>query len=537
MLGNGARGRLLADSSARVAARPGRRRASRAPRAASRRAPWAPMAAGHTGRPLRARGRIRAAPERPDPRRARARPDPVCTSTAATCASSSALASCAQDPQGCFYEASSSSCGARSDVLRRRLHPGKCAGRASRPAAATRRSRAARRASGKPGRRATGRRPSASAVRAARRRRAASRPGPESAAAERAARTAARASKCPGSTYYRTYTNSGSGPTGEADPATVSNLRLDKYLVTVGRFRQFVAAWDGGSGWTPAAGSGKHTHLHAGKGLANSGNSGSYEAGWVASDKSNIAPTNANLTSCSPSPWTNTAGSQENLPITCVNWYEAYAFCIWDGGFLPSEAEWENAAAGGTQQREYPWGSTAPGTACPGTGCSYAIYGCYYPNGSGDLLGRERQLRAGGHRDGGSGAVGPPRSGGRRVRVESRLVRDLRRSVLGLRLSHNGHLPGGPGRRLRPRRDESAGGDPQSRPPHGPPQRLWASMREDAVGQKRRHEARGRSGGRDALIAIVAAFAVHRTGIVYTGDVADFEALTVFFPALRVFAI
>jgi predicted nucleic acid-binding protein len=37
--------------------------------------------------------------------------------------------------------------------------------------------------------------------------------------------------------------------------------------------------------------------------------------------------------------------------------------------------------------------------------------------------------------------------------------------------------------------------------------------------------------------AIVAAFAVHRTGIVYTSDVADFEALHRFFPALRVFAI
>ena len=37
--------------------------------------------------------------------------------------------------------------------------------------------------------------------------------------------------------------------------------------------------------------------------------------------------------------------------------------------------------------------------------------------------------------------------------------------------------------------------------------------------------------------AIVAAFAVQRTGIVYTGDVGDFEALCVFFPALRVFAI
>ena len=37
--------------------------------------------------------------------------------------------------------------------------------------------------------------------------------------------------------------------------------------------------------------------------------------------------------------------------------------------------------------------------------------------------------------------------------------------------------------------------------------------------------------------AIVAAFAVQRTGIVYTGDVADFEALRGFFPALRVFGI
>jgi predicted nucleic acid-binding protein len=37
--------------------------------------------------------------------------------------------------------------------------------------------------------------------------------------------------------------------------------------------------------------------------------------------------------------------------------------------------------------------------------------------------------------------------------------------------------------------------------------------------------------------AIVAAFAVERTGIVYTSDVGDFEALRSFFPALRVFAI
>lgn len=37
--------------------------------------------------------------------------------------------------------------------------------------------------------------------------------------------------------------------------------------------------------------------------------------------------------------------------------------------------------------------------------------------------------------------------------------------------------------------------------------------------------------------AIVAAFAVQRTGIVYTSDVDDFRALQSFFPALRAFAV
>ncbi len=187
----------------------------------------------------------------------------------------------------------------------------------------------------------------------------------------------------PSASYYRTYTNNGGGPTGEADPATVSGLRLDKYLVTVGRFRQFVSAWNGGAGFTPPAGSGKHTHLNGGAGL--NGVDGGYEPGWAIADNGNIAPTTANLTSCLPSPfssWTASAGSNENRPINCVNWWESYAFCIWDGGFLPSEAEWELAAAGGSQQREYPWGNTAPGATN-----QYAIYGdgqgnCYYPTGT-----------------------------------------------------------------------------------------------------------------------------------------------------------
>ena len=168
----------------------------------------------------------------------------------------------------------------------------------------------------------------------------------------------------PGGMYYRTYTNSGDGGTGEANPASVSGFVLDKYEVTVGRFRQFVAAWNNGAGYAPPAGSGKHTYLNGGQGLANSGSPGTYEPGWVVADDSNIAPTSANL-ACSPdyATWTTSAGSNENRPINCVNWYEACAFCIWDGGFLPSEAEWEYAAAAGSQQRKFPWGNVAPGTS------------------------------------------------------------------------------------------------------------------------------------------------------------------------------
>jgi sulfatase modifying factor 1 len=191
----------------------------------------------------------------------------------------------------------------------------------------------------------------------------------------------------PGGTYDRTYKDDGSGATQEADPATVSGFRLDKYDVTVGRYRQYVNYLTSGAGAPPPDGSGKHTHLHGGLGLLNVGSAHGYERGWDASDWSaNIATGagaasawNTNLMMCgSYSTWTSSAAGQENLPIDCVTWYEAYAFCIWDGGFLPSEAEWEYAAAGGNQQRQYPWG-----TAAPGTSSQYAIFGCFYPNGSG----------------------------------------------------------------------------------------------------------------------------------------------------------
>lgn len=172
----------------------------------------------------------------------------------------------------------------------------------------------------------------------------------------------------PGGTFYRTY--DGVKQSGFADPATVSAFRLDRYEVTVGRFRRFVQAWK--AGWRPDAGSGRHAYLPGG-GL----NSGT-EAGWDESFEpfANDAITVDRAGRCCQegamcSTLTPTPDGHETQPINCVSWYEAEAFCIWDGGFLPTEAEWIRAAANGSDQRVYPWSVPASNDAIDS---SYAVY-------------------------------------------------------------------------------------------------------------------------------------------------------------------
>ncbi len=144
-------------------------------------------------------------------------------------------------------------------------------------------------------------------------------------------------------------------------PATVSDFTLEDYEVTVGRFRQFVAVF---SRTLVPAGAGKNPNDESDSG---------WSSAWNTALPISAQALTTALSCGGGSTYTAAAGANENLPVTCVSWFEAYAFCAWDGGRLPTEAEWNYAAAGGAEARTYPWGSTAPTDSdavfCPGS-CS-----------------------------------------------------------------------------------------------------------------------------------------------------------------------
>jgi formylglycine-generating enzyme required for sulfatase activity len=81
--------------------------------------------------------------------------------------------------------------------------------------------------------------------------------------------------------------------------------------------------------------------------------------------------------------WTPAPGANEDLPILCVDFHLARAYCRHHGGDLPTEAQWEWAASAAwrTFETRYAWGDT-------GLTCTTAAYGRYPAGTAGECAAR-----------------------------------------------------------------------------------------------------------------------------------------------------
>ena len=198
----------------------------------------------------------------------------------------------------------------------------------------------------------------------------------------------------------------------------------------MGRFRAFVAAGMGTQASPPAPGAGAHPTI-PGSG---------WDANWNTSLPENTTELLASI-KCIPfvfPTWTDIPAANEHRPMNCISWYLAMAFCAWDGGFLPTEAEWNYAAAGGDQQRAYPWSSPVASLSIDP---SYASYGDGRNNGIGCLGDGMPDCTVGdlvavGKQAFGRRTMGTFRTRRERVGVEPRhVLARVRNPMYGLRMS------------------------------------------------------------------------------------------------------
>jgi formylglycine-generating enzyme len=147
-------------------------------------------------------------------------------------------------------------------------------------------------------------------------------------------------------------------------PAIVDSFYMDTFEVTVGRYKKFLEQYNGQA---PAPGAGAHPKI-PGSGATDIKDFKVYSK-QTATDQ---------LIDCMVPGLADSTYYQDNerLPINCVSWSMAFQFCIWDGGRLPTEAEWEYAAAGGEENRLFPWGNSLKMDSEGQPDTSQALYDC-----------------------------------------------------------------------------------------------------------------------------------------------------------------